>query len=217
VLFAEDHALLFLVIHAVVGGALVAATTHLVVWMRGFPRGRVTRMRGVRRLAAISLALFAVTFVSGNVLYPTYKIRVRGEYLEEGTAVIRDYRNRMSARELFRARNAQRPDAPDARPPDTAAAAPEDFARDEPAEAHLPRRTAKIARWFEVKEHWVALGLALSAGCLLLLLLCDPRKSGRNMVSPVAFGFALGAATSAWLGAVIGILVAATRSVAGLV
>jgi len=217
VLFGEGHALELLILHAVLGAALVAASTHLVVWMRGFLRGRFERLRAVRKLAAISVTLFGIAFISGNLIYPTYKIRVRGQYLEEGTAVIRDHRNRETARSLFEERNAPPRVQDDERAPagGAAAAAPEQSSRNAPAEAYLPRRAVKLARWFEVKEHWVALGLALSVACALLLFACDPRKAGRA-VGPTAFGFALCAASAAWLGAIIGLVVAASRSVAGL-
>lgn len=216
-LFGEEHALLLLVLHAILGGALVAASTHLVVWMRHHPRGRFTRQRGVRRLAAISLALFALAFVSGNILYPTYKIRVRGEYLEDGTAVASDYRNRLAARERFRARQAPEAGASREREanPDHPDSATAPTARNRPAEARLPRNTAKLARWFDVKEHWVALGLVLSAACAALVF-WRPRDEPGRAVAATAFAFALCAAATSWLGAIIGILAAATRSVAPL-
>jgi hypothetical protein len=217
VLFAEEHALLGLIVHAILGGALVAASTHLAIWMRGFPRGQFSRARGVRKLAAISLALFVVAFVSGNLLYPTYKIRVRGEYLEEGTAVVRDYRNRMIARDLFRRKSQPAADTSESTENPTAAEEPSlpATARDAPTEARLPHETAKLARWFDVKEHWVALGLALSIACAVLLFGWKPDRRSR-LVGSTAFALAICAAATTWLGAIIGIVTAATRSVAPL-
>jgi len=83
----EDHARLLLILHAVVGAATVAAATHLVVWMRAYPRGDFARHRSVRRFAWISVALFAAAFALGSLAYPTYKVRVRVGYLENPDAI----------------------------------------------------------------------------------------------------------------------------------
>ncbi len=216
-LFAEDHALLGLVVHAVLGGALVATSTHLVVCMRAFPRGRFDRERAARKLAAINLALFAAAFLSGNVLYPNYKIRVRGEYLEDGRAVVRDYRNRQTAQATFREKSQAAPHTAASPPGAVSTEEPSavDRAVDRPTESRLPLETAKLARWFDVKEHWVALGLALSAACAALLLGWRPSDQGRVAAS-TAFALALCAAATTWLGAIIGIVTAATRSVVPL-
>lgn len=224
-LFAESHALLGLVVHAILGAALVGASTRLVIRMRArAPRGRFSHEREVRRLAAVSVALFAAAFLSGTILYPTYKIRVRGEYLDEGTVVVQDYRDRMHARDLFRQRTAPRVEAlpergatPESEPADRNAhdLPAAGSARDVPTETHLPLESAKLARWFDVKEHWVALGLALSAACALLLFGWRPTANAR-VVASTAFALALCAAATSWLGAIIGILATATRSVAPL-
>ena len=139
----EAQARWLLVLHAVIGAATVASSTHLVVWMRGYLRGKPQRRRGVRRFAWISLALFAVTFVVGNLAYPIYKVRVRTGYLEDPAAI--------------------------------AAATPDRAAAEELAE-----RTFRVVRWFDIKEHWAALGLALSIGLVLILRTWEP--SGRPPV-----------------------------------
>src|SRR5262245_11193869 len=102
--------------------------------MRGYLRGDFRRHNGVRRLTLYSALLFGGAFVAGNLMYPTYRVRVRAEYLDDGGAVIRDRAARTAAR---------------GEPP---------AAADADRDAHLPQTTAKVARWFDVKEHWLALG-----------------------------------------------------------
>jgi hypothetical protein len=74
-------------------------------------------------------------------------------------------------------------------------------------------RAETAARWFDVKEHWVALGLALTAVLTLILLLWSPRDDAEGPpIGPLTFLMALGAAGTVWLGAVIGVLTVAWRA-----
>lgn len=177
----EEQARWLLILHAVVGCATVAAATHLVVWMRGWLGGRAPRRRAVQRFAWISLALFAATFVLGNVAYPIYKVRVRAEYLDDPAAVEASMREPTPAR---------------------VAAAVEE--------------TATIARWFDVKEHWVALGLMLAFACAFILRAWDPTQPGAAAIAPLVLGLAAGAAATAWLGAIIGLLTSSFRALGPL-
>jgi hypothetical protein len=76
----------------------------------------------------------------------------------------------------------------------------------------LQRVAGQAARWFDVKEHWVALGILASLGLVLVLAFWDPKTSGREL-APVVFGLALVIAGTVWLGAVIGVLTASWRAV----
>jgi len=78
-------------------------------------------------------------------------------------------------------------------------------------EAELPRRAAKAARWFDVKEHWVALGMFVSAALALVLALWDPRE-GKAIASTV-LGLATIACATVWLAAIIGVMTASWRAV----
>ncbi len=204
-IFGESQAGLLLIVHAILAAALVASTTHLVVWMRHFPRGRFQRIAAIRRFAAISAVLFVVTFVVGNIIYPIYKVRVRAEYLEQATTVVRDYQNRSEARRQVEARYRNDDSAPDL--PDS-----------EIAErgAHLPRETARVARWFDVKEHWVAFGMAMSVGCALLVRRWDPRRGGGRAIASIVFLMALSAACTAWFAGIVGLVVTSYRSIGSL-
>lgn len=180
--FLEPYARLVLVVHAVLGAALVAASTHLVVWMRPYLRGKFQRRPAVRRFASIALVLFALAFTAGNLAYPTYKVRVRAGYLENPTAVAAD----LAVRE---------PKGADV-----------DAALD---------RTAKVARWFDVKEHWTAFGFTLALACWLILRFWDPVRDGAA-IAPIVFGMAVGAAATAWLAAIVGLLTASYRAIGPL-
>jgi hypothetical protein len=182
-----------LVLHTGLGVAAVGAATHLVLWSRGFLRGSFGRLRAVRRFAWIALVLQLCAFAAGNVMYPTYKVEVRTAYLENRDAIAADQASH--ARELARAAERE------------AAAVPEATATGE-----LVRRAASAARWFDVKEHWIALGILASLALVLVLGFWDPRSDGRELV-PVVFGLTLVIAGTVWLGAVIGVLTASWRAV----
>lgn len=182
-----------LVLHTALGVAAVAAATHLVLWMRKWLRGQSGRRRAVRRFAWLVLGLQIAGFVAGNAMYPTYKVEVRTAYLESRDAIVAG--EAAHHRELERI--AQR----------ESAATPEPTAAGE-----LVRRAAQAARWFDVKEHWVALGILGSLGLVLVLGFWDPRAGGGELGS-VIFGLAVIVAATLWLGAVIGVATASWRAV----
>jgi hypothetical protein len=199
--FLEDNARLVLVLHTISAAALVAATTHMVVWMRGYRRRQFHRHAAVRRFAWISFGLFVSTFVIGNLAYPTYKVRVRGQYLDMPAAVeAARQSDREAERRLYQHHNQMRavrglPEAEVTHRPGISA-----------------REAAQAARWFDVKEHWVALGLGMSAALLFLVTGWDPRKHGANL-GPLVFALAVGTAATTWLGAVVGIVVTSYRAI----
>lgn len=190
---SESAARWLLVLHTALGVAAVGAATHLVIWMRAYLRGAGARHRAVRRFAWLSLALHGAAFVAGNLMYPTYRVEVRAAYLENAGAIAAD----RAARQHELERIAAREEAP----------APVL----EPA-SELVRRAGKAARWFDVKEHWVALGLLASLGLVLLLAFWDPR-TGSPAIAPAALGLAIVIAAAVWGGAIIGVLTSSWRAV----
>jgi hypothetical protein len=74
------------------------------------------------------------------------------------------------------------------------------------------RRGAAAARWFDVKEHWVALGTFVAAALLLLLALWDPLRDG-TAIAPIVVALAGIVAGTVWLAAIIGVLTATWRAV----
>lgn len=192
-MLTEAAARWVLVLHTALGVAAVGAATHLVLWSRGFLRGSFGRLRAVRRFAWIALVLQLLAFAAGNVMYPTYKVEVRTAYLENTEAIASDQASHQ--RELVRVADREGMTAPEAT-----------------ATGELVRRAAGAARWFDVKEHWIALGILASLALVLVLGFWDPRSGGRELV-PVVFGLAVIIAGTVWLGAVIGVLTAAWRAV----
>jgi hypothetical protein len=189
----EAAARWMLVLHTALGVAAVGAATHLVLWSRGFMRGSFGRLRAARKFAWIVLVLQVLAFAAGNVMYPTYKVAVRTAYLENREAI--------AAQQEAQQRQLER-------------VAEREGARVAPASAtsEMVRRAAQAARWFDVKEHWVALGILAALGLVLMLAFWDPRTAGREL-APVVFGLTLIVAGTLWLGAVIGVLTAAWRAV----
>jgi hypothetical protein len=179
VILLESHARWLLVLHAVLGAAVVATTTHLAVWSWRLRRGEARRARGAVWLAVVAASLYLLQFLAGNLLYPVYKVRVRAEYLDSPPAVAGDAQTRR-ARSLA------------------------------PAPAAPPPRLEAIARLFDVKEHAVALGLALAVAAAFLA------RYAREGTGDLLLCCALGSAGCAWAGGLIGLWVTSFRSVGGL-
>ena len=111
-------------------------------------------------------------FVAGNIMYPTYKVEVRAAYLENRDGD--DRREAAHERELARARRARRGE-------------PRRGGRDD---ARWCRRAAQAARWFDVKEHWIALGLFVSAALSAHPLACGTRRRDGNVIAPIVISLA---------------------------
>lgn len=188
-----------LILHAVLAVALVGAATHWLIWLVRLVRGQPGRIRSVRRFAIIAMSLYVATMAVGLALYPTYKARVKLEYLVQSSATSGDARARLEASEDLASRVEGRP---------ARAASPAQLAELERAAA---KRSVKVARWFDVKEHWVAVGVVLGLAALAVLAVWDPRREGRG---PSGFALAAvgGTAAITWLAAVIGLITTATRS-----
>lgn len=200
-IFAESTARWLLVLHTVTSVATVGALTHLVIYMRAYRRRDTRRHKTVRKFAVISLALFAANFVIGNVVYPTYRTRIRAEYFDVPSAMVDDARRRHDEHVAIATRNGAPPPAQSAAEVDAA--------------AHARAIAAgKAVRWFDVKEHWVAVGLALCAGLALILLVWRPKQDdGSEVIAPLTFLMAIGACASVWIAGIIGILTAAWRGI----
>jgi hypothetical protein len=200
-LLSDGVARLLLVLHTVLAVAAVAAATHLVLWLR-----RNLKRRGnfasTQRFATYALALHLAAFVLGNVMYPTYKMRVRLAYLENPVAIASDYSRRAVDR---------------ARIEGTVVPNPEPTAADSKALAAV-----RMARWFDVKEHLLAFGLGALAAVWIITRRWRPRpltstavtdRTDADSVALVVLGLALFAATTLWIGAIIGVLTAAWRAI----
>ncbi len=194
-----DAARWLLIAHGVLAAAAVAATTHWCVWLWPFTRGRFPKLPAVKRFGIIAMALYLVAMAGGLLLYPTYKARVKLEFLTSAPAVLEDAAARVHAAEELAARAAGRPAR--ALDPGVVLHATRD----------APDRADKVARWFDVKEHWVAVGLLLGLAAMAALLAWDPRRDGRGPLTFVVLG-ALGTCAVTWLAAIVGLMTTATRS-----
>jgi len=73
---------LLLVLHAGGSIVLIGASTHHALQMRHYLRGRFGRERLEKTYAKVVSAAYVLTFVLGALLYPTYRVHVRGYYLD---------------------------------------------------------------------------------------------------------------------------------------
>ena len=191
-MLTDSAARWLLVLHTGLGVAAVGAATHLVIWLRRYVRGQQGR-RAVVRFAWLVLALQLGAFALGNLMYPTYKVEVRTAYLENASAVASAAT--AHGKELARVAAREGAEAPA-----------------QTATGELVRRAAQAARWFDVKEHWIALGIVASGALLLILALWDPARDGRT-IAPMVTGLAVIVAGTVWLGAIVGVLTASWRAV----
>jgi hypothetical protein len=190
---SESAARWMLVLHTFVGLAAVGAGTHLVIWLRRYVRGQSGRRRAVLRFAWLVLALQAGAFIAGNVMYPTYKVEVRTAYLENAAAITADEAAKQRELDKLAARE-------NAEPPQRTAT------------VDMVKRAAQAARWFDVKEHWVALGLFVTAALILILSVWHPKQDG-DVIVPIVTGLAVTSAATIWFGAIVGVLTASWRAV----
>ncbi len=192
-MLTESAARWMLVLHTIVGVAAVGAATHLVVYLRRYLRGQSGRRRTVLRFASLVLALQIGAFAAGNVMYPTYKVQVRAAYLENAPAITAA--EQAKQRELVHLAEREH----------TTAAEPT-------ATVKIVKRAAQAARWFDVKEHWIALGMLVAAALLVILWVWQPKRDG-SVISPIVLSLAVIVAGTVWLGAIIGVLTASWRAV----
>ncbi|MDQ3341863.1 MAG: hypothetical protein M4D80_42490 [Myxococcota bacterium] len=192
-MLTENAARWLLVLHTALGVAAVGAVTHLVIWLRRYVRGQYGKRRAVQRFALYALLLHIGAFVAGNIVYPTYRVEVRAAYLENAGVIVADQETR--AREL-----------------DKIAAREGSPSRELAPTNEVVKRAAKAARWFDVKEHWVALGMLASFALLLVLHFWDPKRDGTGLAS-IVIGLSVVIAATVWLGAIVGVLTSAWRAV----
>lgn len=191
-MLTEAVARWLLVLHTGLGVAAVGASTHFVLWSRPLLRGAHGRMRALKKFAWLVLALQLGAFVAGNAMYPTYRVEVRAAYLENREALIRAQR----AHQAELAELAAREHVEVPQPMDT---------------GQLVKRGASAARWFDVKEHWAALGVFVSLALVLVLAFWDPRTA--HELTPIVFGLGVVVAATLWLAAILGVLTAAWRAI----
>jgi hypothetical protein len=73
---------LLLVLHTAGSIVLVGAATHHALQMRHYLQGRFGREKLEKTWAKVVSVAYALTFVLGAMLYPSYRVHVRGFYLD---------------------------------------------------------------------------------------------------------------------------------------
>jgi hypothetical protein len=73
---------LVLVLHAAGSIVLVGSSTHHALQMRHYLRGRFGREKLEKTYAKVVSVAYAVTFALGALLYPSYRVHVRGYWLD---------------------------------------------------------------------------------------------------------------------------------------
>ena len=200
-IFFEEHARLLLLLHTVLAVSAVGASTHLVLWLRKVRKGQHSKLAAARRFALYAALLHGAAFVAGNLMYPTYKVRVKVEFLQNPPAVLEEAEQR-----AMRTTEAERRfHDPDALPP----------SEGQLARAHggRPGAAERSSRWFDSKEHWVAMGLPIAIALAFLLPAWKPEPGEGAEVGTIVFLLALAACFTLWFGAVVGVLVTSFRAV----
>jgi hypothetical protein len=73
---------LLALLHTAGSVVLLGASTHHALQMRHYLRGRFERSALEKTYAKVICVAYAVTFTLGALLYPTYRVHVRGYYLD---------------------------------------------------------------------------------------------------------------------------------------
>jgi hypothetical protein len=182
-MFLEPFARVLVIAHGVAAAVLCGAATHLALSVGGRLRGRAP-WRREPAITATAAGAYLVTVALGLAVYPTYRVRVRAEYLDSPRAVQAEAR----AKEAVRAELTHAPVPPVA------------AAVDLPGVAHV----------FDIKEHWVALGLPLALGLFALRRRAGP--DGDPRLVRLYAGLAVAVGLIAWFGALVGLSTAAHRA-----
>ncbi len=69
-------------LHTAGSVVLLGACTHHLLLMRHYVRGRLERAPLEKTYAKVITVAYAVTFALGALLYPTYRVHVRGYHLD---------------------------------------------------------------------------------------------------------------------------------------
>lgn len=80
--FGYDARRLLLLLHAAGSIVLIGSATHHALWMRHYLRGHFGRSALEKRYARVVSISYVATFGIGALLYPSYRVHVRGLYLD---------------------------------------------------------------------------------------------------------------------------------------
>lgn len=226
----EDYLGPLLIAHIVFAFCCVGLSTHLCLWLRpllsNVPlQSKKFRHRAVHRFAWMSALAWLLTMLSGLALYPSYKVRVRGEFLENPAAIVKNSLLQAEAAKRSRAQNEEsrrfRSKTPGQLETQNTRSSNQAILSDTERNSALERgksnsqKAEKIARWFDIKEHWAFLGLILSITLALVLTQNSNKKSHSFPGLPLwsLWSLSLLLALFSWSITLIGLLTASARSV----
>ncbi len=135
-----------LLLHALGGAVVVGSTTHQLLWSRAYRRGDFRRHKAEKRFVTILAIAYVLNFVVGNLLYPTYKVRVRTEYFDDVRAVVAQAKLRDEQRLGDKVRTV------------------------------VPGTLSSASRVFDIKEHCAALGCAAAVALYVLRRRAHPNE-----------------------------------------
>lgn len=87
-----------LLLHAGASIVLIGAATHHALMMRHYLAGRFDRERLEKTYAKVVSVAYAVTFALGALLYPSYRVHVRGLHLDRHAP---GYANLFDVKEVY--------------------------------------------------------------------------------------------------------------------
>lgn len=184
-IFLEGVARPLLLVHTVAAGVLLGSATHHVIGCRHYLRGRFPRVALEKTWAHVAAIAYLVTFAIGLCQYPTYKVRVRAEYFDAPVTVEAELALRREAA--------------------TQAGSP--------APARRERDLGWVARLFDIKEHWAALGAAAALALLVMARRAHP--SVEPGYAAAYLGLSAFLCSAAWMSALTGLLTASYRAIGG--
>lgn len=187
-IFLEAFARPLLILHALGGAVVVGATTHQLLWCRAYFRGDYRRHRAEKRFVAILALAYLGAFVGGNLIYPTYKVRVRAEYFDDVRTLAEHNKLRLDHR--------MAPTQPNA---------------NSETNQSLPPNLSSVARTFDIKEHCVALGCAAAMALFWLSRRAHPHDVPES--ASLYLGLSLFACFAAWVGVLVGLYTASFRAI----
>lgn len=131
--------------HGMVGCSLVFVATHLLLWSWPRKKRYFQRLNACQRFSKIAVGLYLATFLLGSLSYPNYRVHKRAAFLDNPT--------RVGDSVLLH----------------------NELTGDELSVVETVDDAGKVARWFDVKEHW-----AVFAGLLSILVFFSLRSSNRD-------------------------------------
>jgi hypothetical protein len=80
--FLEKYYELLLMLHLLVTFALIGSMSHNLLIVIGYMRGKFNKRKLEIFYAKISLWIYAITYVLGALIYPAFRVYIRGDFFD---------------------------------------------------------------------------------------------------------------------------------------